>query len=269
MCVQYLGPRPRHTNRIRPLRHTACGMKSFEPVVARLLTPNHCQHSPPQNTHTRSNCLVRIVFKIFSQINLLFTEGVRRRGKNNMKQMEWFRALKKNNSACIPWEKNRPISPELAQLCCSYHHSTLSRLVWCVQTCRVCNICTHQQIQSRIYKRHGEDTYCSIPNSQHTTLLGLGCVAGEKALADPAQETAQWQQICYNYVERSGKNNDINATTSETSRNKSICMIRQVKYWTVIYSKFKRTFKWRDVWNIQNLTICKIATVSWLQLQPS
>ncbi len=53
--------------------------------------------------------------------------------------MKWMRVFKRqreaegerdSDSACISWERSSPISPELALVCCSCHHSTFSGLVW-------------------------------------------------------------------------------------------------------------------------------------------
>lgn len=123
-------------------------------AVAGLLAPDHRQHEMHRHTYTRSNCPVRGVFKI----NLLFIDKVRREGENNIKRADRLGAFERDrdkkrgresNSACIPWEKDRPISPELTPLCCSYHHLAFGGLLWCLhgQTCQVCNTLAHQEIK--------------------------------------------------------------------------------------------------------------------------
>ncbi len=136
-----------HTHRTRSLCQTAYGMKSFTPAVAGLLTPDHCQHNPPHNTHTHARTHTHRLDQIAwwegflrSFLKSIFClhrreggEG-RKRPKKEGKRHGWHRGREGQRaiSVCIPWEKSSPISPELALICSSYHHSTFGGLVWCL-----------------------------------------------------------------------------------------------------------------------------------------
>lgn len=110
MCVcvvvsVILWPRPRHTH--RPLCQSSLWDEEFHACCCRVTSSRPLPTQPSTKyTHTRSNRLMRRVFKIFPQINPLFIEG-RRKGENSLKRTEWLGAFERE----IKREAERVIQP--------------------------------------------------------------------------------------------------------------------------------------------------------------